>query len=107
MLGSGRHLPLLLWVTVMVVSVLGHAGDLKSRSLTGFALAEERQLINDLQGVLERLKNKRFLPHAKKHSLLPMCDAGEQCALRKGARIGKLCDCQQPRACSSFMLRCL
>ncbi|XP_046871126.1 cocaine- and amphetamine-regulated transcript protein-like [Hypomesus transpacificus] len=86
MLGCHRHLPLLLWVTVTAISVLGHTGDFKLRSRTAFALAEEgdeRQLIDDLRGVLERLKNNRFLPHAKKHNLLPMCAAGEQCALRK------------------------
>lgn len=30
------------------------------------------------------------------------CDAGEQCAVRKGARIGKLCDCPRGTSCNSF-----
>uniref|UniRef100_A0A8B9PN38 Cocaine- and amphetamine-regulated transcript protein n=1 Tax=Apteryx owenii TaxID=8824 RepID=A0A8B9PN38_APTOW len=35
------------------------------------------------------------------------CDAGEQCAVRKGARIGKLCDCPRATSCNSFLLKCL
>lgn len=35
------------------------------------------------------------------------CDAGEQCAVRKGARIGKLCDCPRGTSCNSFLLKCL
>ncbi|CDQ73059.1 unnamed protein product [Oncorhynchus mykiss] len=31
----------------------------------------------------------------------------EQYALRKGPRIGKLCDCRLTRTCNSFLLRCL
>ncbi|XP_029999615.1 cocaine- and amphetamine-regulated transcript protein-like [Sphaeramia orbicularis] len=68
---------------------------------------KEKQLISDLHGVLERLQNNPFPALKKKHGYLPMCDPGDQCALRKGSRIGKLCDCALPRTCNSFLHRCL
>ncbi|KAM4576088.1 cocaine- and amphetamine-regulated transcript protein-like [Odontesthes bonariensis] len=60
-----------------------------------------KQLIIDLHHVLERLQNSRFPALRKKHGYLPVC------ALRKGSRIGKLCDCFLPRTCNSFLHRCL
>uniref|UniRef100_A0A8C6PFE4 Cocaine- and amphetamine-regulated transcript protein n=1 Tax=Nothobranchius furzeri TaxID=105023 RepID=A0A8C6PFE4_NOTFU len=63
--------------------------------------------INDLHQVLERLQNNKFPVLRKKHGYLPACDPGEQCALRIGSRIGKLCDCSLPRTCNSFLHRCL
>ncbi|KAJ8263012.1 hypothetical protein COCON_G00154690 [Conger conger] len=85
--------------------------ELDSRSLQHFPQQEynsnEKELIHALQGVLEKLKNNRFPLYGKKHGQLPMCEAGDQCALRKGARIGKLCDCPYRISCNSFLLRCL
>ncbi|KAG9355159.1 hypothetical protein JZ751_001872 [Albula glossodonta] len=85
--------------------------ELESRSLQHFThkddSSNEKQLISALQEVLEKLKNNRFPLYGQKYSQLPMCEAGEQCALRKGARIGKLCDCPQGISCNSFLLRCL
>uniref|UniRef100_A0A671YCW1 Uncharacterized protein n=1 Tax=Sparus aurata TaxID=8175 RepID=A0A671YCW1_SPAAU len=63
--------------------------------------------INDLHEVLERLQNNQFPALRKKHGYLPVCDPGDQCALRRGSRIGKLCDCSPPRTCNSFLHRCL
>ncbi|KAK0147286.1 Cocaine- and amphetamine-regulated transcript protein [Merluccius polli] len=77
---------------------------------THFTAAEdldERQLISDLHGVLERLKNNRFPSLGQKHNYVPMCDPGEVCATQKGSRIGKLCDCFLPRTCNTFLHRCL
>uniref|UniRef100_A0A667Z380 Uncharacterized protein n=1 Tax=Myripristis murdjan TaxID=586833 RepID=A0A667Z380_9TELE len=84
--------------------------ELKTKYLTYFTSPEdgnEKQLISDLHRVLEKLKNDRFPALGKKHSYLPMCDPGDLCALRKGSRIGKLCDCSLPRTCNSFLHRCL
>ncbi|XP_034418245.1 cocaine- and amphetamine-regulated transcript protein-like isoform X3 [Cyclopterus lumpus] len=36
-----------------------------------------------------------------------LCDVGEQCAVRKGARIGKMCDCPRGAFCNFFLLKCL
>uniref|UniRef100_A0A3P9NBW6 Uncharacterized protein n=1 Tax=Poecilia reticulata TaxID=8081 RepID=A0A3P9NBW6_POERE len=86
------------------------AQEYKTKYLTHFTTTEdgnERQLINDLHQVLERLQHNQFPALRKKHSYLPACDPGEQCALRKGSRIGKLCDCSLPRTCNSFLHRCL
>lgn len=38
---------------------------------------------------------------------LSQCDVGEQCAVRKGARIGKMCDCPRGAFCNFFLLKCL
>ncbi|XP_010576461.1 PREDICTED: cocaine- and amphetamine-regulated transcript protein [Haliaeetus leucocephalus] len=75
------------------------------RGLTG-AVGVSRQ-IEALQEVLEKLKSKRVPHYEKKFGQVPMCDAGEQCAVRKGARIGKLCDCPRGTSCNSFLLKCL
>uniref|UniRef100_A0A665T8J6 Uncharacterized protein n=1 Tax=Echeneis naucrates TaxID=173247 RepID=A0A665T8J6_ECHNA len=82
----------------------------KPKYLPYFATTEdgnEKQLINDLHEVLERLQNNHFPALRKKHGYLPVCDPGDLCALRKGSRIGKLCDCSLPRTCNSFLHRCL
>lgn len=39
--------------------------------------------------------------------LLSQCDVGEQCAVRKGARIGKMCDCPRGAFCNFYLLKCL
>uniref|UniRef100_A0A669F6I5 Uncharacterized protein n=2 Tax=Oreochromis TaxID=8139 RepID=A0A669F6I5_ORENI len=84
--------------------------EYKTTYFTYFTTKEDgnkKQLINDLHEVLERLQNHPFPVLRKKHGYLPVCDPGEQCALRKGSRIGKLCDCSLPRTCNSFLHRCL
>ncbi|KAM7077330.1 cocaine- and amphetamine-regulated transcript protein [Ciconia maguari] len=73
----------------------------------GGGASREKELIEALQEVLEKLKSKRVPLYEKKFGQVPMCDAGEQCAVRKGARIGKLCDCPRGTSCNSFLLKCL
>ncbi|XP_015507890.1 cocaine- and amphetamine-regulated transcript protein [Parus major] len=73
----------------------------------GGGASREKELIEALQEVLEKLKSKRGPHYEKKFGQVPMCDAGEQCAVRKGARIGKLCDCPRGTSCNSFLLKCL
>ncbi|XP_047907310.1 cocaine- and amphetamine-regulated transcript protein [Anser cygnoides] len=73
----------------------------------GGEASREKELIEALQEVLEKLKSKRVPHYEKKFGQVPMCDAGEQCAVRKGARIGKLCDCPRGTWCNSFLLKCL
>ncbi|XP_048831755.1 cocaine- and amphetamine-regulated transcript protein [Brienomyrus brachyistius] len=68
---------------------------------------EEKELIEALQEVLEKLKNKRLPSAEKKLGWVPSCDAGEQCAVRKGARIGKLCNCPRGTSCNFSILKCL
>ncbi|XP_069820741.1 cocaine- and amphetamine-regulated transcript protein [Dendropsophus ebraccatus] len=84
---------------------------LESRSLDFYSPIDnnihEKELIDALQEVLEKLKSKRLPVFEKKYGQVPMCDAGEQCAVRKGARIGRLCDCPRRTSCNSFLLKCL
>ncbi|XP_047231198.1 cocaine- and amphetamine-regulated transcript protein-like [Girardinichthys multiradiatus] len=68
---------------------------------------EEKELIEALQEVLEKLKNKQLPPSEKKLGWLPPCDASEQCAVRKGARIGKLCGCPRGTSCNFSVLKCV
>ncbi|XP_028312503.1 cocaine- and amphetamine-regulated transcript protein-like [Gouania willdenowi] len=87
-----------------------HSEEYKRKYLTYFTTSEdsdEQQLINNLHDVLERLQNNQIPPIRKKYGYLPVCDPGDQCALRRGSRIGKLCDCLHPRTCNSFLHRCL
>ncbi|XP_059825037.1 cocaine- and amphetamine-regulated transcript protein-like [Hypanus sabinus] len=85
--------------------------ELQARSVDHHSVKEdssqEKELIEALQEVLEKLKSKRMPTYEKKFGMVPMCDAGEQCAVRKGARIGKLCDCPRGTFCNSFLLKCL
>uniref|UniRef100_A0A7M4FDZ2 Cocaine- and amphetamine-regulated transcript protein n=1 Tax=Crocodylus porosus TaxID=8502 RepID=A0A7M4FDZ2_CROPO len=69
--------------------------------------AGSRAGIVALQEVLEKLKSKRLPSVEKKLGWVPSCDAGEQCAVRKGARIGKLCNCPRGTACNFYILKCL
>ncbi|NP_001278189.1 cocaine- and amphetamine-regulated transcript protein precursor [Astyanax mexicanus] len=70
-------------------------------------LTSEKQLLGALQDVLEKLQTKRIPPWEKKFGQVPMCDVGEQCAVRKGSRIGKMCDCPRGAFCNFFLLKCL
>ncbi|XP_013878449.1 cocaine- and amphetamine-regulated transcript 2 [Austrofundulus limnaeus] len=65
------------------------------------------RLFGALQEVLERLQTKRINPWEKKYGQVPSCDLGEHCAIRKGSRIGKMCDCPRGAFCNFFLLKCL
>ncbi|KAG5839713.1 cocaine- and amphetamine-regulated transcript protein-like isoform X2 [Anguilla rostrata] len=86
--------------------------ELETRALTDFYrkdpnLTDEKQLLGALQDVLEKLQKKRIPSWEKKFGQVPTCDVGEQCAVRKGARIGKMCDCPRRAFCNFFLLKCL
>ncbi|KAF6733532.1 Cocaine- and amphetamine-regulated transcript protein [Oryzias melastigma] len=86
--------------------------ELSPRALRDFYpkgpnLTSEKQLLGALQEVLEKLQAKRLPSWEKKFGQVPTCDVGEQCAVRKGARIGKMCDCPRGAFCNFFLLKCL
>ncbi|XP_013876854.1 cocaine- and amphetamine-regulated transcript protein-like [Austrofundulus limnaeus] len=86
--------------------------ELSPRALRDFYpkgpnLTNEKQLLGALQEVLEKLQAKRLPAWEKKFGQVPTCDVGEQCAVRKGARIGKMCDCPRGAFCNFFLLKCL
>ncbi|KAM9318855.1 cocaine- and amphetamine-regulated transcript protein-like [Pholidichthys leucotaenia] len=86
--------------------------ELSPRALRDFYpkgpnLTSEKQLLGALQEVLEKLQAKRMPLWEKKFGQVPTCDVGEQCAVRKGARIGKMCDCPRGAFCNFFLLKCL
>ncbi|XP_006994476.1 cocaine- and amphetamine-regulated transcript protein isoform X2 [Peromyscus maniculatus bairdii] len=110
-----RLLPLLGAALLLLLPLLGaraqEDAELQPRALDIYSAVEdashEKELIEALQEVLKKLKSKRIPIYEKKYGQVPMCDAGEQCAVRKGARIGKLCDCPRGTSCNSFLLKCL
>ncbi|XP_029378062.1 cocaine- and amphetamine-regulated transcript 2 [Echeneis naucrates] len=65
------------------------------------------RLLGALHEVLEKLQTKRINPWEKKYGQVPSCDLGEHCAIRKGSRIGKMCDCPHGAFCNFFLLKCL
>ncbi|KAF7212743.1 cocaine- and amphetamine-regulated transcript protein-like [Nothobranchius furzeri] len=86
--------------------------ELSPRALRDFYpkgpnLTSEKQLLGALQEVLEKLQANRLPAWEKKFGQVPTCDVGEQCAVRKGARIGKMCDCPRGAFCNFFLLKCL
>ncbi|XP_042296519.1 cocaine- and amphetamine-regulated transcript protein-like [Sceloporus undulatus] len=67
----------------------------------------EKELLEELQEVLEKLQHKKVSTWEKKFNQVPKCSFGDPCAVRKGSRIGKLCDCPRRSACNTFLLKCL
>uniref|UniRef100_A0A672YCH9 Cocaine- and amphetamine-regulated transcript protein n=2 Tax=Sphaeramia orbicularis TaxID=375764 RepID=A0A672YCH9_9TELE len=101
---------------LLLLCAAGAAGateeELSPRALRDFYrkgpnLTSEKQLLGALQQVLEKLQAKRLPLWEKKFGTVPTCDVGEQCAVRKGARIGKMCDCPRGAFCNVFLLKCL
>ncbi|KAL2088305.1 hypothetical protein ACEWY4_015204 [Coilia grayii] len=116
---SSKRWPLVV-ACAMLVSVVAGAEtndsdmelDLDTRAIRNFYpkdpnLTNEKQLLGALHDVLEKLQAKRIPLWEKKFGRVPTCDVGEQCAIRKGARIGKLCDCPRGAFCNFFLLKCL
>ncbi|XP_056137733.1 cocaine- and amphetamine-regulated transcript protein-like [Lampris incognitus] len=86
--------------------------DLDTRAVQDFYqqnpnLTNEKRLLGALHEVLEKLQTKRIHPWEKKLGQVPTCDMGEHCAVRKGSRIGKMCDCPRGAFCNFFLLKCL
>ncbi|XP_062248998.1 cocaine- and amphetamine-regulated transcript protein-like [Platichthys flesus] len=117
---GSRLLSALLCALLLVSGSAGSAGsaemesseELSRRALRDFYpkgpnLTSEKQLLGALQEVLEKLQAKRLPLWEKKFGQVPTCDVGEQCAVRKGARIGKMCDCPRGAFCNFFLLKCL
>ncbi|XP_028823876.1 cocaine- and amphetamine-regulated transcript-like [Denticeps clupeoides] len=105
-------------VVLLAVAARAETGDsdpdsgLDTRAIRDFYpkdpnLTDEKQLLGALHEVLEKLQTKRIPPWEKKFGRVPTCDVGEQCAIRKGARIGKMCDCPRGAICNFFLLKCL
>ncbi|NWW75530.1 CART protein, partial [Climacteris rufus] len=67
---------------------------------------EDTELVEVLQEVLEKLGNREPPALEKRLSWVPWCEPGEPCAVRRGARIGKLCSCPRGTSCNLFILKC-
>ncbi|XP_030365609.1 cocaine- and amphetamine-regulated transcript protein-like [Strigops habroptila] len=91
---------LILLGTVEPVLGLGPAESLPGQH------QEETELVEALQEVLGKLGSRELPALEKRLSWVPSCEPGEPCAVRKGARIGKLCSCPRGTACNLFILKC-
>uniref|UniRef100_A0A8C4XPC3 Cocaine- and amphetamine-regulated transcript protein n=1 Tax=Falco tinnunculus TaxID=100819 RepID=A0A8C4XPC3_FALTI len=67
---------------------------------------EQPELVEVLQELLEKLGSPELPALEKRLSWVPSCQPGEPCAVRRGARIGKLCSCPRGTACNLFLLKC-
>uniref|UniRef100_A0A8C7IGP5 CART prepropeptide n=1 Tax=Oncorhynchus kisutch TaxID=8019 RepID=A0A8C7IGP5_ONCKI len=104
------------YIEASLILILGLQLKLFLHSLEGiplwkchFARQNARvQFFEALQEVLEKLQSKQMPAYEKKLGWVPMCDAdaGQQCAVRKGARIGKLCECPRGTSCNFSILKC-
>ncbi|KAK9516100.1 hypothetical protein VZT92_024058 [Zoarces viviparus] len=77
------------------------------RDVQDYGFSNSNRLLGALHEVLEKLQTKRINPWEKKYGQVPSCDLGEHCAVRKGSRIGKMCDCPRGAFCNFFLLKCL
>ncbi|XP_033376040.1 cocaine- and amphetamine-regulated transcript protein-like isoform X2 [Parus major] len=59
-----------------------------------------------LQEVLDKLRTREPPALEKRLSWVPWCEPREPCAVRRGARIGKLCSCPRGTSCNLFILKC-
>ncbi|XP_017327011.3 cocaine- and amphetamine-regulated transcript protein [Ictalurus punctatus] len=90
-----------------VLSCCDESLDQRSVHTAIIKTQQEKDLIEALQEVLQKLQNKQLPNTTKKFGQLPSCDAGEPCAARKGARVGKLCGCPPGTTCDFFIMKCL
>ncbi|XP_068107553.1 cocaine- and amphetamine-regulated transcript protein-like [Hyperolius riggenbachi] len=67
----------------------------------------EKDLLLELQDVLDKLQSRRGGAWEAKLNQMPKCIIGDSCAVKRGARIGKLCDCPRRSTCNFFFLKCL
>ncbi|KAM4690231.1 cocaine- and amphetamine-regulated transcript protein-like [Rhinophrynus dorsalis] len=67
----------------------------------------EKELLVELQDVLDKLQTKRISNWETKLNRVPQCTKGDMCAVKRGPRIGKLCNCPITTTCNYFFLKCL
>ncbi|XP_071987782.1 cocaine- and amphetamine-regulated transcript protein-like [Engystomops pustulosus] len=94
-------------ITVLTSTITEMTSAEAADSSPGVQRYQEKDLLLELQDVLYKLQSKRGQGWEGKFLQVPKCMMGEACAVKRGARIGKLCDCPQRSTCSYFFLRCL
>ncbi|NXE67912.1 CART protein, partial [Calcarius ornatus] len=67
---------------------------------------EETELAEALRAALDELGTREPPALEKRLSWVPWCEPREPCAVRRGARIGKLCSCPRGTSCNLFILKC-
>ncbi|NXA78268.1 CART protein, partial [Thryothorus ludovicianus] len=59
-----------------------------------------------LQDVRDQLGTREPPALQKRLSWVPWCERREPCAVRRGARFGKLCSCPRGTSCNLLILKC-
>ncbi|NXR89986.1 CART protein, partial [Hypocryptadius cinnamomeus] len=67
---------------------------------------EETELAEVLREALDELGTREPPALEKRLSWVPWCERREPCAVRRGARIGKLCSCPRGTSCNLSILKC-
>ncbi|KAM4618179.1 cocaine- and amphetamine-regulated transcript 2 [Polymixia lowei] len=101
-----------MWARAVLCAALlsarcGAGNNVETRDVQDPNLTNQKRLLGALHEVLEKLQTNTMNLWEKKYGQVPTCDMGEQCAVRKGSRIGKMCDCPRGAFCNFFLLKCL
>ncbi|XP_075881601.1 cocaine- and amphetamine-regulated transcript-like [Nelusetta ayraudi] len=64
-----------------------------------------RDLAEALEVLLGRTSSQ--VPSMEKRGSIALCGMGDRCAMRRGPRIGQLCDCGRGTNCNSYLLKCI
>ncbi|NWR25749.1 CART protein, partial [Emberiza fucata] len=67
---------------------------------------EGTELAEALREALDELGTREPPALEKRLSWVPWCEPREPCAVRRGARIGKLCSCPRGTSCNLLILKC-
>ncbi|NXF26807.1 CART protein, partial [Rhodinocichla rosea] len=67
---------------------------------------EHTELAEALREVLDELGTRETPALEKRLSWVPWCEPREPCAVRRGARFGKLCSCPRGTSCNLLILKC-
>ncbi|XP_066061562.1 cocaine- and amphetamine-regulated transcript protein-like isoform X2 [Chamaea fasciata] len=77
------------------------------RTGTGLSLPGHGREETELAETLRELPDEPEPPALEKRlSWVPGCEPREPCAVRRGARFGKLCSCPRGTACDLLSLKC-
>nr|P0DUJ6.1 RecName: Full=Niq CART3; AltName: Full=Cocaine- and amphetamine-regulated transcript protein-related peptide 3; Short=CART-related peptide 3; Contains: RecName: Full=Niq CART2; AltName: Full=Cocaine- and amphetamine-regulated transcript protein-related peptide 2; Short=CART-related peptide 2; Contains: RecName: Full=Niq CART1; AltName: Full=Cocaine- and amphetamine-regulated transcript protein-related peptide 1; Short=CART-related peptide 1; Flags: Precursor [Thalassophryne nattereri] len=68
---------------------------------------KSNRMLGALHEDVEQLEMNRMNALEKRYGQIRSCDVGEPCAIRKGSRMGKKCECPQGASCNRLLLKCL
>ncbi|XP_055518543.1 cocaine- and amphetamine-regulated transcript protein-like [Leucoraja erinacea] len=108
---SDRLLLAVYFCVLFSMAVGAENSDLEPRALRDFYSknyypGSEKELLGALHEVLKKLQTKRLPTWEKKYGQGPQCNIGDMCAVRKGPRIWRTCNCLSSK-CNYFLFKCV